>query len=86
MQSHVRHTRRAQRVAGVVKNTLVRLGFTPSRLIPCLYFCGITGVRLVAHVDDVLGAWSCVKFDEFEEQVEMAKEQETTKRGGQNLK
>ena len=55
---------------GLVKNTLVKIGFTPSRLIPCLYFCGITGVRLVAHVDDFLVLGSVDQLNQLKKKLQ----------------
>lgn len=52
---------------GLVKITLVRLGFIASRLLPCLFFCNTTGIRLVAHVDDFLVLGSVGQLQQFKD-------------------
>ena len=39
---------------GLVKSTLVKLGYEPSRLVNCVYFHKQSQTYLVAHVDDFL--------------------------------
>ena len=45
---------------GEVQKTMKKLGFSASVATPCLYVNEITGVKVVAHVDDFL----CTRMDE----------------------
>jgi len=39
---------------GEVRNAMIELGFQPVVSTPCLYYNSLTGVRVLAHVDDFL--------------------------------